>query len=266
VAYLAAGYTNRGDRPFAKTVSRGLRWLKDRQASEGTFGASARDRALAALALVMAYARTESPIYRDAAHRGLAALAPPQPGGQVDPLTLGATVLALAEATAAISEAESRGKHAPWEVRAGDLDAARRTLDRMAGPGDDAAAVVSLVGRAALGGPRDPAAEAAKALTAPGACDPIRTWLASLLLVGTVTQGRLTLGEALCPLDRGSEAWRAWCREVVSSLSAAQHAGAACDQGGSWDPPPGSDLPGGRVGATALAAMTMGTCETYAGR
>ena len=37
-AFLGAGYTNRGKHPFAKVVSRGLRYLKNVQDAEGCFG------------------------------------------------------------------------------------------------------------------------------------------------------------------------------------------------------------------------------------
>ncbi len=41
-AFLGAGYTNRGRHPFAKTVSKGLRYLKNIQDPEGCFGPRTR--------------------------------------------------------------------------------------------------------------------------------------------------------------------------------------------------------------------------------
>jgi Ca-activated chloride channel family protein len=54
LAFLSAGYTNRGDHPFAKTTGDGLRLLKDAQGVDGRFGDVAVDHAIAALAMVEA--------------------------------------------------------------------------------------------------------------------------------------------------------------------------------------------------------------------
>ncbi len=75
-AFLGAGYTNRGEHPYAKTVSRGLRYLKGVQDAEGCFGPRAHDRfvynhAAAALAMVEAYGMTGSLIYKAAAQKAL---------------------------------------------------------------------------------------------------------------------------------------------------------------------------------------------------
>ena len=76
LAFLEAGYTNRGKHPFAKVVSKGLRYLKNQQDVEGCFGK--RDHmhynyvhAAAAMAMVTAYGETGSPIFKGSAQRAL---------------------------------------------------------------------------------------------------------------------------------------------------------------------------------------------------
>ena len=63
-AFLGAGYTNRGKHPFAKVVSKGLRYLKNVQDAEGCFGPRSAhymyNHACAALAMVEAYGMTEA--------------------------------------------------------------------------------------------------------------------------------------------------------------------------------------------------------------
>ncbi|MCA9317769.1 MAG: terpene cyclase/mutase family protein, partial [Planctomycetes bacterium] len=75
-AYLGAGYTNRGDHDFAKTVGRGLKYLKDVQDPEGCFGPRstqqyAYNHAAASLAMVEAYGMTGSPIFKGTAQRAV---------------------------------------------------------------------------------------------------------------------------------------------------------------------------------------------------
>ena len=75
-AFLGAGYTNRGRHPFAKTVSRGLRYLKNVQDAEGCFGPRATqhyiyNHATASLAMVEAYGMTGSPLFRGSAQKAL---------------------------------------------------------------------------------------------------------------------------------------------------------------------------------------------------
>ena len=65
-AFLGAGYTNRGKHPFAKVVSKGLRYLKNIQDPEGCFGPRSTQQyiynhATASLAMVEAYGMTGQP-------------------------------------------------------------------------------------------------------------------------------------------------------------------------------------------------------------
>ncbi len=73
-AFLGAGYTNRGRHPFAKTVSKGLRYLKNVQDAEGCFGPRTSqhyiyNHATASLAMVEAYGMTGSPIFKGSAQK-----------------------------------------------------------------------------------------------------------------------------------------------------------------------------------------------------
>jgi len=75
-AFLGAGYTNRGRHPHAKTVSRGLRHLKNVQDAEGCFGPRTPgrfvyDHAAASLAMVEAFGMTGSPIFKGSAQKAL---------------------------------------------------------------------------------------------------------------------------------------------------------------------------------------------------
>ncbi|MCA9316354.1 MAG: hypothetical protein R3F05_03015 [Planctomycetota bacterium] len=74
-AFLDAGYTPRGDHKFARTVMRGLKYLKDAQGPDGGFGVpgarTAYAQAAATLALVRAYELTGSAIFVSPAKRGL---------------------------------------------------------------------------------------------------------------------------------------------------------------------------------------------------
>ncbi|MDA1195494.1 MAG: hypothetical protein O2894_09965, partial [Planctomycetota bacterium] len=75
-AFLGAGYTNRGQHPFASVVSRGLRFLKNAQDPLGAFAPRAsphplRQHVWAALAMIEAYGMTGSPIFQGSAQRSL---------------------------------------------------------------------------------------------------------------------------------------------------------------------------------------------------
>jgi len=80
LAFLSAGYTNRGDHPFAPVVHRAAAWLKGTaQHDDGLVLLSSHatwlwDHALATLALVELYGTTESKLYREPAVRALQAL------------------------------------------------------------------------------------------------------------------------------------------------------------------------------------------------
>ncbi len=130
-AFLGAGYTNRGRHPFAKTVAKGLRWLKNNQDAEGCFGARShpeflRAHAWAALALVEAYGMTGSPIYKGAAQKALDFVAMSRnPSGiwgdgvrtaGEDILASGLLVMSVQSARLINEDAVRRGRVAPLRV------------------------------------------------------------------------------------------------------------------------------------------------------
>ncbi|MEM8882440.1 MAG: von Willebrand factor type A domain-containing protein [Planctomycetota bacterium] len=62
LAYLGAGYTDRGKQPHARAVRNGLRYLLQRQSQEGRIGATTvREHAIATLALAETYWMTRNP-------------------------------------------------------------------------------------------------------------------------------------------------------------------------------------------------------------
>ena len=79
LAFLGAGYTNRSDdeNGFGKTVASGLRYLKNVQGADGCFGPKAGthyvySHLIASLAMLEAYGRTRSSVYRKSADLGVA--------------------------------------------------------------------------------------------------------------------------------------------------------------------------------------------------
>ena len=181
LAFLEAGYTNRGDHPFARTVGAGIRWLRLRQDAEGRFADRARpgwayEHALAALAMVEAYGMTGSVIWRGPAQRGLdAAAAARGPGGgwryaedeseDDAPTTLWAS--ALFGIAARIVDHDVRGGRPPsLTLDAGVLTGARAWLASASDPDFG-----RLLGARPGGAPRTPevAARAATDRSAPDA-------------------------------------------------------------------------------------------------
>ena len=76
LAFLGAGYTNRGKHRFKRFISRGLRHLKQQQDPEGCFAPTGHPDRLAvhlppALAMLMAYGLTLSPIFKRASTRAV---------------------------------------------------------------------------------------------------------------------------------------------------------------------------------------------------
>ncbi len=76
LAFLGAGYTSRGDPPFADVVDNALRYLNGVQDAEGCFGSRESgqyvyNHAIAALAMVEAYGMTGSPKWRASAQKAL---------------------------------------------------------------------------------------------------------------------------------------------------------------------------------------------------
>ena len=144
-AFLAAGYTNRGNTPYAKCVSRGLRYLKNIQDPEGCFGPRATQQyiynhATAALAMVEVYGQTGSPIFKAPAQRALDFIALARnpyfgwrygikPGDNDTSVTVWMSMV-IRSAKAINQDAIARGNPAPLVVDESALAGARNWLDK----------------------------------------------------------------------------------------------------------------------------------------
>jgi len=148
-AFLGAGYTNRGNHPFAKVVSRGLRFLKNVQDPEGCFGPRATrqyiyNHATASLAMVEAYGMTGSPIFRRSAQRALdfnALTRNPyfawrygvKPGDN-DTSVSGWMMMALKSAQLVNKDATKRGRRAPLVLDESGFDGLKAWLNKVTDP------------------------------------------------------------------------------------------------------------------------------------
>ncbi len=295
-AFLGAGYTNRGAHPYAKVVGRGLKYLKGLQDAEGCFGPRTSqhyiyNHAAAAQAMVEAYARTRSPIFKGSAQRALDFIAlarNPYFGwrygvkpGDNDTSVTGWMITVLARARAANEEALSHGLPAPlrvdedafrgagvWIEKMTDPDFGRTgylqrggqparpmaMIDRFPGDKSEAMTAVGLVTRLLIG--EDPRRSDAlkKGADLLKATPPV--WdldRGSIDFIYWYYGARAALGIGGALYDRWEPALR---KALVSSQRRDTD---LCGYEGSWDPlgPWGPD--GGRVYATALGALTLET-------
>ena len=263
-AFLGAGYTNRGKHPFARVVSRGLRFLKNNQTPEGVFATddkwpTAVGHGWGALALIEAYGMTGSPIFKGSAQRGLDALGPTWRKSGNDPLATVLTAMGLRSAQLINRDSVKRGKQPPLFLDKRldkDLHADALSLGKR---GSGLRTAAGLMSRILLGDePADhPDIEAGAvrlvaALSSAGErADPAQTWLASLVayLVG------------------GEQAWVPMRKALVAHVLGREHKGGhACCLRGSWDPAPAPSMPGGRVASTALHALGLQLFYRYDSR
>lgn len=250
VAFLGAGYTNRGRHPFARTVSAGFRRLTEWQTEDGIFDPPrtldrARSHALATLALSRVYGMTGSPLWKYPARRALAALPAIWRDEGGDALSTAATVLAVEAARLAIADAEKRGKPLPWtldDAFIGELHGACRALARGSTHLD---AATGIAGCLVLGDDPNDATwntlVTAAAPADPNMCDPRTLYLYLLAAHRLGGPAKAT--------------WQAmWKREFKSHVRPGQD-GHKCCLDGSWGVPEGYVLPGGRIEATAAWLM-----------
>jgi hypothetical protein len=247
-AFLGAGYTNRGNHPWAMSTGKGVRWLRDRQRADGRFAASDRDHAWATLAVTELYNHTESPVFRTAALRALEALDATVPALPEDPVTLALTAMALASARIIDEDAAARARPAFWRAQAAPTLVAR--LERLGHDPDAVARAASLCGLLLLGTDEATVADAIDALPLPAAtgvhAHAAYAWL------GTIARFR-----------RGKSAWTSWDAALTEHVVNSQRNGPRCCYGGSWDVRPDDPLEGGRVEATALFAMSLEVYYRY---
>ncbi len=254
LAFLGAGHTNRGRHPFAQVVARGLRHLKNQMTADGSFAetdptTALADDATATLALVRAYALTESPIHRGAAGKAVAFLLRTREGHGGWTATVRAEAapdealawiaLALVAARDANDDATTKGHAAvfPEDLALADLQDA---LDAAATASTDALGLAAwLRGRLGGDGAKDPrAVQAQEAL----ARDPLAWPFGAASLPRLVSEGGGALESAI--------------------RAAARRGSTPCLYEGSWDPVGPWGREQGRVATTALAALGL---EVFAG-
>jgi len=299
-AFLGAGYTNRGQHPFAKTVSKGLRYLKNVQDAEGCFGPRATqhyiyNHATASLAMVEAYGMTASPLFRGSAQKALDFIALSRnpyfawrygvKPGDNDSSVSGWMMMALKSAKLINEEASAHGRPVPLVIDEEAFDGILAWVDKMTDPD------TGRVGYIQRGGM--PARPQEMLDRFPGDRSESMTGVGVLARVfagqNPKTSEVIRKGAALCaalpptwnPDDGsidmyywyyatlamfqvGGKPWATWNARLKTDIVDHQrHDTTYCLYKGSWDPigPWGPD--GGRVYSTALMAMCLEVYYRY---
>jgi hypothetical protein len=298
-AFLGAGYTSRGSHPFAKVVARGLRYLRNIQDPEGCFGPRTGQsyvycHATAALAMVEAYAMTESPVFKGPAQRALDFISIARnpyfawrygvKPGDNDTSVTGWMMMALKSARLANEYAIRRGKPAPLLVDDEAFDGILSWVGKMTDPDSGR---VGYVQRGS--GPARPQhlvdrfpADRSESMTAvgvlariflgedPKGSEPIRRGVALMrgLPPAWTEDGRIDhyywYYGTLAVFQAGGEPWKEWNAAMLTAIVGTQRAdGDFCDFKGSWDPKDPWAHQGGRVYSTALLAMCLEVYYRY---
>jgi hypothetical protein len=295
LAFLGAGYTNRGDHAFAKTVSKGLRYLKNVQDPEGCFGPRTAqhhvyNHAMAALAMVEAYGMTGSPIFKGSAQKALDFVALARnphlawrygvkPGD--DDTSITAWMVASLLAARSVSEHAVRsGRGAPLRI---DDEAFAGTLTWLDHVTDPSTGRVGYIARGAGSArpqelvdrfPTDrveamtAAAVAVRLALGASPTDPSVAKGLGLLLEHpprwNASDGSIDMTYwfhgSLAAHRAGDTAWHPWSAALRAAVLPNQRLDTDyCRYRGSWDPidPWGPD--GGRVYATAILALALET-------
>ncbi len=293
-AFLGAGFTNRGKHPYAKVVSRGLRYLKNVQDPEGCFGPRAAQQyiynhAIATLAMVEAYGMTGSPIWKGSAQRALDFTALTRnpyfawrygvKPGDNDSSVTGWMMMALKSAKLINEDMQKRGKPAALLIDEAAFEGIRSWIDKMTDPDYGR---VGYINRGS--GPARPQelvdrfpGNKSESMTAVGV-------LARVFLGEDPRKSRpVKLGAALCSklppvwnptngsidmyywyygtlamFQVGGAHWRRWRNAMDRAIVASQRTDTDyCQYRGSWDPIGPWGLDGGRVYSTAVMAMCL---------
>ena len=262
LAFLGAGYTNRGRHKFAKTVAAGLRFLKRCQRADGGFGDgpwAAEQHAIAALALLEVYGMTGSPLWKEAAQRGLDHLPFSARSSSVDELPVTAfSIAALASAEIVNEDARQRGREIHFRHDPGFASDLLVTAQELSDSRDPYEAAVGLFGRIVLGG--EPARGMGLRGAARIAClqPPVRTAENGRIDAVQWLFGTLALFQA------GGPTWKPWNAQLKRAVIETQRRdGIFCCYRGSWDPVGVGSGRFGRVGATALRALCMEVYYRY---
>jgi hypothetical protein len=273
LAFLGRGNTHRFG-PFKESVRRGLRFLRDTQAPDGSIGFRGRgptiyDHALATMAVCEAYAITRDPDLRGPAQRAVDfSLSAQNPGlgwrygvrpGDNDTSVTGWFVLAL-------KAARTGGLTVPDRAFAD----ARAWLDR-ATDSRGATGYVAPGGQSAVLGANEAHFDPQPCMPAVGVV--CRIFTGQRASEQVVRQGSRLLDEhrpAWAPrklnfyywyygtyaqFQVGGAAWKRWNEDMKQALLPHQRRGGCED--GSWDPIDEWGGPGGRVYATAINALTL---------
>jgi hypothetical protein len=299
-AFLGAGYTQRGDHPFAKVVGNGLRYLKNVQDAEGCFGPRSGqhyiyNHATASLAMVEAYGMTESPVLKISAQKALDFIATARnpyfawrygvKPGENDTSVSGWMMMALKSAKLVNEDAVARGRRVPLVIDEEAFDGIRTWIDKMTDPATGRTGYVERGGLPARPQEKVDAFPSEKsesttsvALLArifigedPRRSDLIRRGTALCLKVPPQwdeTDGSIDMYywyyATLAMYQVGGDAWKSWNAALKSAVVDTQRTDTDyCMFRGSWDPkgPWGSD--GGRVYSTALLAMCLEVYYRY---
>ncbi len=299
-AFLGAGYTNRGRHPFAATVSKGLRYLKNVQDAEGCFGPRAGqhytyNHATAALAMVEAFGMTGSPIFRSSAQKALDFISLSRnpyfawrygvKPGDNDTSVTGWMMMALKSARLINEDAIRRGKSPPLLVDEEAFDGVRAWVDKMTDPDYGRTGYVERGGAPARPQgliDRFPG-DKSESMTGVGLLarifygeDPRRSKIiqkgaalcAKLPPTWNPDDGSIDMYywyyATLAMYQVGGPTWAAWRQSMETAIVGHQRKDTEfCLYKGSWDPigPWGPD--GGRVYSTALLAMCLEVYYRY---
>jgi hypothetical protein len=299
-AFLGAGYTNRGDHRFARTVSRGLRHLKSIQDPEGCFGPRSTQQyiynhATASLAMVEAYGMTGSPILKSSAQGGLDFIALTRnpyfawrygiKPGDNDTSVTGWMMMALKSAKLVNAASVARGKAAPLALDESAFDGIHAWLEKVT---DKDTGRVGYLQRGT--GPARPQdlvdrfpAEKSESMTGVGMLARIfggeEPTKSEIIQKGAALCAKLppTWNESDGSIDMyywyyatlamyqvGGRHWDAWKAAMEKAMVGTQHQDTDyCQLKGSWDPlgPWGPD--GGRVYSTAVMALCLEVFYRY---
>jgi Squalene-hopene cyclase C-terminal domain len=299
-AFLGAGYTHRGNHEFAQVVRRGLAFLRNCQDPEGCFGPRSTqhyiyNHATAALAMVEAYAMTESNIFKGSAQKALDFIGLTRnpyfvwrygiKPGDNDSSVTGWMMMALKSAQLVNADAVKRGRPRPLTYDEDAFEGIQAWLDKMTDPD------YGRVGYVTRGsGPARPQdlvdrfpGEKSESMTAVGVlarifmgADPRKdamvqkgvTLMSKLPPTWNTNDGSIDMYywyyATLALFQVGGAPWKAWDGAMSTSIVANQRKdGVYCGFKGSWDPvdPWGSD--GGRVYSTALLTMCLEVYYRY---
>ncbi len=275
LAFLGAGYTNRSEGPFGHVVGKGLKYLRNAQDAEGCFGARTHDgwledHAIAATAIVEAYGLTGSSLYKGAAQKALDFLANVRPPSSVwsrgsadgaasgagDSSTTAWASLCLADVRRMNAADGRAGKPPSLEGYDRRADETLAWLVKAGEAGDATAAVAALF----LALQRPQAAPDAENVRA---AERLSSAPAPSIGVPGIDFGRGQWA-TLAIFQAGGEAWARWQREFVRGLvDASRHDGDFCTTKGSFDPSGADAEAFGRVGSTALAALSLEVYYRY---